>query len=88
MSRSAEEQDRAKGHGRWDDLPGAVPRGREPRSFAAGAGRGHRRVSREVRVMPPELERWRREFLEGPAGAEGQEPPGGELIRTGPNRGN
>ena len=41
-------------------------------------------VSREVRVAPPELERWRREFLEG--GQQGlkkkKNRPGGELMRT------
>ena len=32
-------------------------------------------VSREIRVAPPELERWRREFLERrPAGLEEEEP--------------
>ena len=34
-------------------------------------------VSREVRVAPPELERWRRVFLDGgQQGPEGEEPDG------------
>ena len=32
-------------------------------------------VSREIRIAPPELERWRREFLEGG-------PARAELMRT------
>ena len=40
-------------------------------------------VSREVRVAPPELERWLREFLEGgQQGLKGKNRPGGELMRT------
>ena len=40
-------------------------------------------VSREIRVAPPELERWRREFLEGgQQGLKGKNRPGGELMRT------
>ena len=40
-------------------------------------------VSREIRVAPPELERWRREFLEGgQRGLKVKNRPGGELMRT------
>ena len=40
-------------------------------------------VSRETRVAPPELERWRREFLQGGReGLKGKKRPGGELMRT------
>ena len=40
-------------------------------------------VSREIRVAPPELERWRREFLEGgQQGLKKKNRPGGELMRT------
>ena len=40
-------------------------------------------VSREVRVAPPELERWRREFLEGGwQGLKARKRVGGELMRT------
>ena len=45
-------------------------------------------VSREIRVASPELERWRREFLEG--GQEGlkkKNRPGGELMRIRARRG-
>ena len=40
-------------------------------------------ASREIRVAPPELERWRREFLEGgQQGLKKKNRPGGELMRT------
>ena len=40
-------------------------------------------MSREIRVAPPELERWRREFLEGgQQGLKKKNRPGGELMRT------
>ena len=40
-------------------------------------------VSREIRVAPPELERWRREFVEGgQQGLKGKSRSGGELMRT------
>ena len=40
-------------------------------------------VSREIRVAPPELERWRREFLKGgEKGLKAKHRPGGELGRT------
>ena len=40
-------------------------------------------VSREVRVAPPELERWRRVFLDGgQQGLKGKNRAGGELMRT------
>ena len=40
-------------------------------------------VSREIRVPPPELERWRRMFLEGACeGLKTKNAPDGELMRT------
>ena len=40
-------------------------------------------VSREVRVAPPELERWRRDFLDGgQQGLKKKNRPGGELMWT------
>ncbi len=40
-------------------------------------------VSREVRVAPPELQRWRRVFLDGgQQGLKGKNRAGGELMRT------
>lgn len=40
-------------------------------------------VRLEVRVAPPELERWRRDFLDGgQQGLKGKNRPGGELMRT------
>ena len=40
-------------------------------------------VSREIRVPPPELERWRRQFLEGAQeGLKGRSAPDGALMRT------
>ena len=40
-------------------------------------------VSREIRVPPPELERWRRRFLEGAReGLKAKNAPDGELMRT------
>ena len=40
-------------------------------------------VSREIWVAPPELERWRRAFLEGGRqGLKKKNRPGGELLRT------
>lgn len=46
-------------------------------------------VSREIRVPPPEFERWRRMFLEGGAceGLKGRNAPDGELLRTRANLG-
>ena len=45
--------------------------------------RREREVSREVRVAPPELERWRREFLDGgQQGPKKKNRPGGERMRT------
>ena len=38
-------------------------------------------MSREIRVPPPELERWRRMFLEGACeGLKGRKAPDGELM--------
>ncbi|WP_419160972.1 helix-turn-helix domain-containing protein [Candidatus Palauibacter sp.] len=40
-------------------------------------------VSREIRVPPPELERWRRRFLEGAReGLKAKSAPDGALMRT------
>ncbi|WP_419939378.1 hypothetical protein [Candidatus Palauibacter sp.] len=40
-------------------------------------------LSREIRVPPPELERWRRLFLEGACeGLKTKNAPDGELMRT------
>ncbi len=40
-------------------------------------------VSREIRVPPPELERWRRRFLEGAQeGLKQRNAPDGELMQT------
>ena len=40
-------------------------------------------VSREIKIPPPELERWRRMYLEGAQeGLKGRTAPGGELMRT------
>ena len=45
-------------------------------------------MSREVRVALPELERWRRVFLDGgQQGLKGKNRVGGELIRTRANLG-
>ena len=46
-------------------------------------------VSREIRVPPPEFERWRRMFLERGAceGLKGRNAPDGELLRTRANLG-
>ena len=50
---------------------------------AAASGRGHRRVEPEIRVPAPELERWRRKFLEGACeGLKTKNAPDGELMRT------
>ena len=84
MSRSAEKQDRGKSRG-W---PEGVPKRWSARRKAEVVlrllrGEDIGEVSREVRVAPPELERWRREFLEGgQQGLKGKNQPGGELLRT------
>ncbi len=84
MSRSAEEQDRAESRGRPEGLPKRWSARRKAEvvlRLLRGEDIGE--VSREVRVAPPELERWRREFLEGgQQGLKGKNRPGGELMRT------
>ena len=84
MSRSTKEQDLAKSRGR----PGGLPR-RWSAQWKAEVvlrllrGEDIGEVSREIRVAPPELERWRREFLEGgQQGLKKKNRPGGELMRT------
>ena len=82
MSRSTEEQDSAKSRGRPEGLP---KRWSARRKVVLRLLRGEDigEVSREVRVAPPELERWRREFLEGgQQGLKAKNRPGGELMRT------
>ena len=64
MSRSAGEQYRAKNRGRPEGLPkrwSARRTGEVVLRLLRGEDIGE--VSREVRVAPPELERWRRHTL-------------------------
>ncbi len=80
MSRSTKEQDSAKSRGlpkRWS----AQRKAEVVLRLLRGEDIGE--VSREIRVAPPELERWRREFLEGgQQGLKKKNRPGGELMRT------
>ena len=84
MSQSTEEQDRTGSFGR----PASLPKRWSARRKAEVVlrllrGEDIDEVSREIRVAPPELERWRREFLEGgQQGLKGKNRPGGELMRT------
>ena len=84
MSRSTEGQDGAGRLGR----PAGLPKRRSARRKAEVVlrllrGEDIGEVSREIRVAPPELERWRREFLEGgQQGLKKKNRPGGELMRT------
>ena len=84
MSRSTDEQDGAGGLGR----PAGLPKRWSARRKAEMVlrllrGEDIGEVSREIRVAPPELERWRREFLEGgQQGLKKKNRPGGELMRT------
>ena len=84
MSRSTEEQDSAKSRGRPEGLPkrwSAQRKAEVMLRLLRGEGIGE--VSREGRVAPPELERWRQAFLEGGRhGLEKKNRPGGELMRT------
>ena len=85
MSRRAEEQDRTKSRGRPEGLPKRWSARRKAEvvlRLLRGEDIGE--VSREIRVAPPELERWRREFLEGGQQGlrKGKNRPGGELMRT------
>ena len=83
MSRSTEEQDSARSCGRPEGLPkrwSAQRKAEVVLRLLRGEDLGE--VSREVRVAPPELERWRREFLEGgQQGLKKKNRPGGELMR-------
>ena len=78
MSRRPKEQDSAKSHGRPEGLPKRWSARRRPEvvlRLLRGEDIGE--VSREVRVAPPELERWRRKFLEGgQEGLKGKKPDG------------
>ena len=84
MSRSTDEQDGAGRLGRPTGLPKRWSARRKAEvvlRLLRGEDVGE--VSREIRVAPPELERWRREFLEGgQQGLKKKNRPGGELIRT------
>ena len=84
MSRRTEEQD---GAGRLGGSAGPPKRwsARRKAEVVVRLLRGEDigEVSREIRVAPPELERWRREFLEGgQQGLKKKNRPGGELMRT------
>ena len=66
MSRSTEEQDSAKSRGGPEGVPKRWSAQRKAEVvFRLLRGEEIGEVSREVRVAPPELERWRREFLDG-----------------------
>ena len=84
MSRSTEEQVSEKSRGRPEGLPKRWSAQRKAEvviRLLRGEDIGE--VSREVRVAPPELERWRREFLDGgQQGLKKKNRPGGELMRT------
>ena len=84
MSRSTEEQDSTKRGGRPEGLPkrwSAQRKAEVVLRLLRGEDIGE--VSREIRVAPPELERSRREFLDGgKQGLKKKNRPGGELMRT------
>ena len=84
MSRSTAEQDSARSRGRPEGLPkrwSAQRKAEVVLRLLRGEDIGE--VSREVRVAPPELERWRRDFLDGgQQGLKKKNRPGGELMRT------
>lgn len=84
MSGSTKEQDSAKSLGRPEGLPkrwSAQRKAEVVLRLLRGEDIGE--VSREVRVAPPELERWRRDFLDGgQQGLKKKNRPGGELMRT------
>ena len=84
MSRSTKEQDSAKGRGRPEGLPKRWSAQRKAEVvLRLLRGEEIAEVSREIRVAPPELERWRREFLDGgQQGLKKKNRPGGELMRT------
>ena len=84
MSVRSEEQDRARSRGGQAALPkrwSAQRKAEVVLRLLRGEDIGE--VSREVRVAPPELERWRRVFLDGgQQGLKGKNRAGGELMRT------
>ena len=84
MSRSTEERDSARSRGRPEGLPKRWSARREAEvvlRLLRGEDIGE--ASREIRVAPPELERWRRVFLDGgQRGLKKRNRPGGELVRT------
>ena len=84
MSRRTDEQDGAGRLGRPAGLPkrwSAQRKSEVVLRLLRGEDIGE--VSREIRVAPPELERWRREFLQGgQESLKGKNRPGGELMRT------
>ena len=86
MFRRMEERDSAKSRGRPEGLPKRWSARRKSKVvFRLLRGEDIGEVSREVRVTPPELERWRREFLErAQQGLKVKNRPGGELMRTRP----
>ena len=84
MSRSTEKQDSARSGGRPEGLPrrwSAQRKAEVVLRLLRGEDIGE--VSREIRVAPPELERWRRVFLDGgQQGLKKKNRAGGELMRT------
>ena len=84
MSRSTEGQNGAGRLGRSAGLPKRWSARRKAEVVVRLLwGEDIGEVSREIRVAPPELERWRREFLEGgQQGLKKKNRPGGELMRT------
>ena len=82
MSRRSEEQDQARSRGRPKGLPKRWSTQRKAEvvlRLLRGENIGE--VSREIRVAPPELERWRRVFLGG--GQQGLKvPPAGDGVRV------
>ena len=84
MSRRSEEQDQTSSRGGPKGLPkrwSAQRKAEVVLRLLRGEDIGE--VSREVRVAPPELERWRRVFLDGgQQGLKGKSRAGGELMRT------
>ena len=82
MSRRAEERDSTRSRGRPEGLPKRwSARRKADVVLRLLRGEDIGEVSREIRVTPPELERWRREFLEGgQQGLKARNRPGGELM--------
>ena len=77
MSQSTEEQDPAQSRGRPEGLPKRWRARRKAEVVRLLRAEEIGEVSREVRVAPPELERWRRGFLDGgQQGAEEEERAG------------